>query len=216
MQTQLADWIRDTPEGKDADAHLAQVCALRFLHGHLPDLPAAGRRARRPARPHLPDEADAGRRAVTAKTQLHLDRCLTCRNCETTCPSGVQYGRLVDIGRKLVDDRVQRPLGQRLVRTALKDGLTSPAVRAGDEIRPGCCGHCCRRRCRHKVPATRSAPEAVRRAAHSAHDRAARRLRAAGDGTEHQHRDRARARRARDRTRARRRAPAAVARSATT
>ena len=57
--------------------------------------------------------------AVTAKTQLHLDRCLTCRNCETTCPSGVQYGRLVDIGRKLVDERVQRPLGERLVRAAL-------------------------------------------------------------------------------------------------
>src|SRR5277367_1648380 len=35
----------------------------------------------------------------TAKTQLHLDRCLTCRACETACPSGVQYGRLLDIGR---------------------------------------------------------------------------------------------------------------------
>jgi glycolate oxidase iron-sulfur subunit len=38
--------------------------------------------------------------APTRATQMHLDRCLTCRNCETTCPSGVQYGHLVDIGRK--------------------------------------------------------------------------------------------------------------------
>ncbi len=45
----------------------------------------------------------------TRATQMHLDRCLTCRNCETTCPSGVQYGHLVDIGRKVVDEKVQRP-----------------------------------------------------------------------------------------------------------
>jgi glycolate oxidase iron-sulfur subunit len=44
-----------------------------------------------------------------AQTQLHLDRCLTCRNCESTCPSGVQYGHLVDIGRKIVDEQVPRP-----------------------------------------------------------------------------------------------------------
>src|SRR4030095_2351501 len=46
---------------------------------------------------------------VTPITQLHLDRCLTCRNCETTCPSGVQYWRLLDIGRTLVEHRLQRP-----------------------------------------------------------------------------------------------------------
>jgi glycolate oxidase iron-sulfur subunit len=49
----------------------------------------------------------------TRKTQMHLDRCLTCRNCESTCPSGVQYGHLVDIGRKIVDAKVPRPLGER-------------------------------------------------------------------------------------------------------
>src|SRR5439155_24275437 len=56
---------------------------------------------------------------VTDKTQLHLDRCLTCRACETTCPSGVQYGRLADIGRKLVEERVPRPPWQRAKRAAL-------------------------------------------------------------------------------------------------
>jgi len=63
----------------------------------------------------------------TRKTQQHLDRCLTCRNCESTCPSGVQYGHLVDIGRKLVDAKVPRPLGEKVVRWALKEGLPSPA-----------------------------------------------------------------------------------------
>ena len=41
----------------------------------------------------------------TQSTQQHLDRCLTCRNCETTCPSGVEYGHLVDIGRQIVEER---------------------------------------------------------------------------------------------------------------
>src|SRR6266571_7096309 len=46
---------------------------------------------------------------ITDKTRLHLDRCLTCRACETTCPSGVQYGRLLDIGRRLVEEKTARP-----------------------------------------------------------------------------------------------------------
>eukprot|EP01034_Spumella_vulgaris_P000678 gene678-894_t len=62
----------------------------------------------------------------TRKTQLHLDRCLTCRNCETTCPSGVQYGHLVDIGRKIVDAKVERPVAEKALRWALKEGLPSP------------------------------------------------------------------------------------------
>jgi glycolate oxidase iron-sulfur subunit len=70
---------------------------------------------------------------------MHLDRCLTCRNCESTCPSGVQYGHLVDIGRKLVDAKVERPAGEKLVRWALKEGLPSPlfapAMKMGQMVR---------------------------------------------------------------------------------
>ncbi|MFM1880771.1 MAG: glycolate oxidase iron-sulfur subunit [Pseudomonadota bacterium] len=77
---------------------------------------------------------------VTQETQLHLDRCLTCRNCETTCPSGVEYGRLVDLGREMVDQKVSRPLGQRIVRGLLREGLTSrwfdPAAKIGRAVRP--------------------------------------------------------------------------------
>jgi glycolate oxidase iron-sulfur subunit len=77
---------------------------------------------------------------VTRSTQLHLDRCLTCRNCETTCPSGVEYGHLVDIGRKIVEERVERPTGEKAVRWLLKEGLTSPlfgpAMKLGQAMRP--------------------------------------------------------------------------------
>jgi glycolate oxidase iron-sulfur subunit len=66
--------------------------------------------------------------AVTAKTQLHLDRCLTCRSCETTCPSGVQYGRLVDIGRAFVEDRTSRSLAQTLQRWLLRTLLPRTAM----------------------------------------------------------------------------------------
>src|SRR6476660_10067812 len=56
---------------------------------------------------------------VTAKTQKHLDRCLTCRACETICPSGVEYGRLVDIGRDVLSGMVGRPPVERLRRRLL-------------------------------------------------------------------------------------------------
>ena len=51
-------------------------------------------------------------RDVTGKTRLHLDRCLTCRSCESTCPSGVRYGRLLEIGRHVVDKRAPRWVGK--------------------------------------------------------------------------------------------------------
>jgi len=76
----------------------------------------------------------------TRETQLHLDRCLTCRNCESTCPSGVEYGHLVDIGRRVVDARVERPALERGTRWLLKAGLTSPlfkpAMALGQLFRP--------------------------------------------------------------------------------
>ena len=79
--------------------------------------------------------------APTQSTQLHLDRCLTCLNCETTCPSGVRYGRLVDIGRMEVERRVARGLLDSAKRNVLRFALThrwifDPAVKLGRALRP--------------------------------------------------------------------------------
>ncbi|WP_190600676.1 glycolate oxidase subunit GlcF [Candidatus Vesicomyidisocius sp. SY067_SCS001] len=57
---------------------------------------------------------------------VHLDRCLTCRSCETTCPSGVEYVKLVNIGRKLVEQK--RPLWQKVYRYFIRQFLTTPIL----------------------------------------------------------------------------------------
>jgi glycolate oxidase iron-sulfur subunit len=78
---------------------------------------------------------------VTAKTQLHLDRCLTCRSCETTCPSGVRYGRLVEIGREVLERRVARSASERSRRWLLRKSLLARplfgfAAATGRLVRP--------------------------------------------------------------------------------
>jgi glycolate oxidase iron-sulfur subunit len=140
MQTALADWIKDTPDGRTADAILRKCVHCGFCNATCPTYQLLGDELDGPrGRIYLMKQVLEGH-AVSAQTQLHLDRCLTCRNCETTCPSGVQYGRLLDIGRKIVEERVRRPIGERLLRGALKAGLTSPlfapALKLGQALRP--------------------------------------------------------------------------------
>ena len=119
MQTQLADFIRDTPEGREAEAILRKCVHCGFCTATCPTYQVLGDDLDSPrGRIYLMKRALEGA-PVTAKTRLHLDRCLTCRACETTCPSGVRYGRLVDIGRALVEARTTRGPMNRFLRAAL-------------------------------------------------------------------------------------------------
>jgi glycolate oxidase iron-sulfur subunit len=120
MQTALADFIRDTPEGREADAILRTCVHCGFCTATCPTYQLLGDELDGPrGRIYLIKQVLEGH-AATARTQLHLDRCLTCRACETTCPSGVKYGRLADIGRKIVDEKVSRALFDRLQRWGLR------------------------------------------------------------------------------------------------
>lgn len=139
MQTQLAPEFQNTPDGLQAEAILRKCVHCGFCTATCPTYQLLGDELDGPrGRIYLIKQVLEGQ-TPTRKTQLHLDRCLTCRNCETTCPSGVQYGHLVDIGRKLVDERVPRPTGERAVRWALKEGLPSPlfapAMKIGQAVR---------------------------------------------------------------------------------
>src|SRR5499426_3610093 len=125
MQTNLAPEYRDTREGREADAILRSCVHCGFCTATCPTYQLLGDELDGPrGRIYLIKQVLEGQ-PVTSKTQLHLDRCLTCRSCETTCPSGVKYGRLLDIGRKVVDDRVGRAPTDTARRYALRKGLAS-------------------------------------------------------------------------------------------
>lgn len=139
MQTHLAPEYQDTEDGKAAEAILRKCVHCGFCTATCPTYQLLGDELDGPrGRIYLMKQVLEGE-TPTRKTQIHLDRCLTCRNCETTCPSGVQYGHLVDIGRKLVDAKVERPIGERMLRWALKEGLPSPlfapAMKLGQAVR---------------------------------------------------------------------------------
>src|SRR3982750_4213925 len=141
METNLADFIRDTSDGKEAEAILRKCVHCGFCTATCPTYQLLGDELDGPrGRIYLIKQVLEGK-PVTEKTQLHLDRCLTCRACETTCPSGVQYSRLLDIGREAVHERVTRSPKERLVRSALRNVVTHPALfapllKAGQLTRP--------------------------------------------------------------------------------
>jgi len=128
METRLLPAIAATAEGKEAESILRACVHCGFCTATCPTYQLLGDELDGPrGRIYLIKGALEGGE-VSAKTQLHLDRCLTCRSCETTCPSGVRYGRLVDIGRKFVDERVGRGSVDAARRIALRRGLLSRSL----------------------------------------------------------------------------------------
>jgi len=123
VQTELADFIRDTAEGREAEAILRKCVHCGFCTATCPTYQVLGDDLDSPrGRIYLIKRVLEGA-AVTGKTRLHLDRCLTCRACETTCPSGVSYGRLVDIGRGVVESKTRRGPLERARRRLMAWGL---------------------------------------------------------------------------------------------
>ncbi|MDH3978928.1 MAG: glycolate oxidase subunit GlcF [Gammaproteobacteria bacterium] len=156
MQTALPDKLLQTDTGREADEILRNCVHCGFCNATCPTYQLTG------------DELDGPRGRIylikqvlegtppTSKTRLHLDRCLTCRACETTCPSGVDYHRLLDTGRELTEQATRRPLTERLLRLALRKLLAHRSrftllLRSGQLLRPLLPG-----RLKQRIPAYRN------------------------------------------------------------
>lgn len=141
MQTNIIKKYKSTAEGQEAEAILRSCVHCGFCTATCPTYQ------------ELHDERDGPRGRiylikqlleggeVTEKTRTHLDRCLSCRSCETTCPSGVKYGRLVDIGRGLMEEAVPRSSKDKLIRWGLRKVLPYPArfgglLKIGQLVKP--------------------------------------------------------------------------------
>ncbi|MBX9636904.1 glycolate oxidase subunit GlcF [Nitrosomonas sp.] len=141
MQTKLADFIKNSPQGQEADAILRSCVHCGFCLATCPTYQILGDELDSPrGRIYLMKQMLEGQ-PVTQKTQLHLDRCLTCRACETTCPSGVRYGELVDLSRDLLEKQVKRDIRSDAMRYMLRKILPNSLIfnvllKSGQAVRP--------------------------------------------------------------------------------
>jgi glycolate oxidase iron-sulfur subunit len=126
MQTALTESFLQTRAGKAADRILRNCVHCGFCNATCPTYQLTG------------DELDGPRGRIylikqmleghppTSRTRLHLDRCLTCRACETTCPSGVVYHQLLETGRETLETMAPRPRLQQGLRWLLRMVLPRP------------------------------------------------------------------------------------------
>ena len=120
MQTKLAEFVKNKPEHQELETILRSCVHCGFCTATCPTYQLLGDELDGPrGRIYLLKQMLEGE-TVSRLTQRHLDRCLSCRSCETTCPSGVRYGRLLDIGRVMVDENVGRPLLETLQRKLIQ------------------------------------------------------------------------------------------------
>ena len=110
MQTSISPALLNNPGVAEVDTILRSCVHCGFCNATCPTYQLLGSELDGPrGRIYLIKEMFETGQAGN-NTRMHLDRCLTCRSCETTCPSGVRYGRLIDIGREMVEELAPRSL----------------------------------------------------------------------------------------------------------
>jgi len=128
MQVKLAEKYRLRSYAKDSEDILRSCVHCGFCNATCPTFQLLGDELDGPrGRIYLIKQILEGA-SPTLSTRKHLDRCLSCQSCETTCPSGVQYSRLLETGRQIHDETLSRPIKEKWLRIALRKILLRPAL----------------------------------------------------------------------------------------
>ncbi len=141
MKTNIINDFLQTHDGIEANKILRSCVHCGFCNATCPTYQLLGDELDGPrGRIYLIKQTLEGK-TPTRQTQLHLDRCLTCRNCESTCPSGVQYSQLLNIGRTVVNEKVPRSISQKALHLILRKTFLSPLsfstiIKTGQIFRP--------------------------------------------------------------------------------
>ncbi|WP_414041021.1 glycolate oxidase subunit GlcF [Acidithiobacillus sp. M4-SHS-6] len=126
MQSQIASAFQNASDIDEAESILRSCVHCGFCTATCPTYQILGDELDGPrGRIYLIKDFLAGQE-TSSESLEHLDRCLLCRACETTCPSGVRYARLAEIGRREMDKKLTRPLPQHLARVVLRSIFPYP------------------------------------------------------------------------------------------
>lgn len=127
MHATLTPSIAATPAGERAAEILKSCVHCGFCNATCPTYRLLGNELDGPRGRIYQIKSLLEGEAPARSVQRHLDRCLGCRACETTCPSGVAYAELLDTGREILEHALPRPWQERLLRRALRRILPDPA-----------------------------------------------------------------------------------------
>ena len=120
MQTNFTDAQLDDPKIARSNAVLRNCVHCGFCTATCPTYQILGDELDSPrGRIYLIKDMLENQRIPDKKVVKHVDRCLSCLACMTTCPSGVNYMHLVDHAREYIEDNYKRPLFDRIMRATL-------------------------------------------------------------------------------------------------
>jgi len=125
METNFSEKQLEDKDNKSSEKILRKCVHCGFCNATCPTYNLLGDELDGPrGRIYLIKDMLENNKPANEKIVKHIDRCLSCYSCMTTCPSGVNYMHLIDHGRSHIEKTYKRPIGERIIRSFLSWGLS--------------------------------------------------------------------------------------------